>query len=55
VTLRSSSLFQVGENEEVTIKQVADAIVKAVGFEGEYSVRISPDFGKFIQSFSSIV
>jgi hypothetical protein len=28
----------VGEDEEVSIKQVADAIVKAVGFEGEYKV-----------------
>lgn len=28
----------VGEKEEVSIKQVADAIVKAVGFTGEYSV-----------------
>jgi len=30
-------ILSVGEKEEVTIKQVADAIVKAVGFEGEYS------------------
>lgn len=29
----------VGEDEEVSIKQIADAIVKAVGFEGEYKVR----------------
>jgi GDP-L-fucose synthase len=29
----------VGEDEEVSIKQVADAIVKAVGFEGNYTVR----------------
>lgn len=28
----------VGEDEEVSIKEVADAIVKAVGFEGEYTV-----------------
>jgi hypothetical protein len=28
----------VGEEDEVSIKQVADAIVKAVGFEGDYSV-----------------
>jgi GDP-L-fucose synthase len=28
----------VGEDEEVSIKEVADAIVKAVGFEGNYSV-----------------
>lgn len=31
--------YVVGENEEVSIKEVADAIVKAVGFEGEYKVR----------------
>jgi hypothetical protein len=31
----------VGEKDEVSIKQVADAIVKAVGFTGEYSVRNS--------------
>lgn len=31
----------VGEEDEVSIKQVADAIVKAVGFTGEYSVRFS--------------
>lgn len=29
---------EVGEDEEVSIKEVADAIVKAVGFEGEYTV-----------------
>lgn len=29
---------QVGENEEISIKEVADAIVKAIGFEGEYTV-----------------
>jgi GDP-L-fucose synthase len=32
-------LLQVGEDEEVSIKQVADAIVKAMDFKGEYSVR----------------
>lgn len=32
-------ILSVGEDEEVSIKQVADAIVKAVGFDGEYSVR----------------
>jgi len=30
----------VGEDEEVSIKQVTDAVVAAVGFEGEYSVSI---------------
>jgi len=34
-------LYIVGEDEEVSIKQVADAIVKAVGYEGDYSVRIA--------------
>lgn len=34
--------FLVGEDEEVSIKEVTDAIVKAVGFQGEYTVRISP-------------
>lgn len=29
---------QVGEDEEISIKEVADAIVKAIGFEGEYTV-----------------
>ena len=33
------SSFVVGEDEEVSIKEVADAIVKAVGYEGEYKVR----------------
>ena len=33
--------FLVGEDEEVSIKEVTDAIVKAVGFQGEYTVRIS--------------
>lgn len=32
-------IYLVGEDEEVSIKFVADAIVKAVGFEGEYKVR----------------
>ena len=32
---------EVGEDEEVSIKEVADAIVKAVGFKGEYTVTAS--------------
>ena len=28
----------VGEDEEISIKEVTDAIVEAVGFDGEYSV-----------------
>ncbi|TFL03832.1 epimerase-domain-containing protein [Pterulicium gracile] len=30
-------IFSVGEDQEVTIKQVAEAIVKAVGFTGEFA------------------
>lgn len=33
-------LSLVGEDEEVSIKDVADAIVKAVGFQGDYSVSL---------------
>jgi len=29
----------VGEDEEVSIKYVADTIVKAIGFQGDYMVR----------------
>jgi GDP-L-fucose synthase len=29
----------VGEDDEVSIKEVADVVVAAVGFEGEYRVR----------------
>jgi len=32
-------ILSVGEDEEISIKEVADSIVKAVGFEGDYSVR----------------
>ena len=32
-------ILSVGEDEEVSIKQVADAIVKAMGFKGRYEVR----------------
>ena len=34
--------FLVGEDEEVSIKEVTDAIVKAVGFQGEYTVYTQP-------------
>jgi len=40
-------ILSVGENEEVSIKQVADAIVKAVGFKGEYSFDTSRADGQF--------
>lgn len=44
--------FTVGEDEEVSIKEVADAIVKAVGFKGSYTV--SRQIQKFITSHKSI-
>ncbi|EPQ51940.1 NAD P-binding protein [Gloeophyllum trabeum ATCC 11539] len=40
-------ILSVGENEEVTIKEVADAIVKAVGFQGEYKFDPSRPDGQF--------
>ncbi|KZP22229.1 NAD(P)-binding protein [Athelia psychrophila] len=40
-------ILSVGENEEVTIKQVADAIVKAVGFDGSYSFDTTRADGQF--------
>ena len=42
--LQVFSLSTVGEDEEVSIKEVADAVVKAVGFEGDYSVRSPSTF-----------
>ncbi|KAF7293012.1 Epimerase domain-containing protein [Mycena indigotica] len=40
-------ILSVGEDEEVSIKEVADAIVKAVGFEGEYSFDTTRADGQF--------
>ncbi|GLB39755.1 putative GDP-mannose 4,6 dehydratase [Lyophyllum shimeji] len=40
-------ILSVGEEEEVSIKQVADAIVKAVGFEGDYSFDTTRADGQF--------
>lgn len=34
-------ILSTGEDEEISIKDVADAIVKAVGFEGDYQVRLA--------------
>lgn len=34
-----TSHLAVGEDEEISIKQVGDTIVKLIGFEGDYSVR----------------
>jgi len=39
----------VGEKDEITIKQVAEAIVKSVGFQGEVTVR--PLFSLLSHSF----
>ena len=36
-----------GEDEQVSVKQVADAIVKAVGFTGEYTFDATKADGQF--------
>ncbi|KAG8867925.1 hypothetical protein FRB97_002891 [Tulasnella sp. 331] len=40
-------ILSVGEDEEVSIRSVADAIVKAVGFDGNYSFDTSRADGQF--------
>jgi len=40
-------ILSVGENEEVSIKEVADAIVNAVGFKGAYSFDTTRADGQF--------
>ncbi|KAG5335577.1 hypothetical protein C0989_000966 [Termitomyces sp. Mn162] len=40
-------ILSVGEDEEVSIKEVADAIVKAVGFEGQYEFDTTRADGQF--------
>ncbi|KAH9994537.1 epimerase-domain-containing protein [Russula compacta] len=40
-------ILSVGEDEEVSIKQVADAVVAAVGFKGEYRFDTSRADGQF--------
>ncbi|KAG8906979.1 hypothetical protein FRB99_005621 [Tulasnella sp. 403] len=40
-------ILSVGEDEEVSIKAVADAIVKAVGFQGEYKFDTTRADGQF--------
>ncbi|TIB00903.1 hypothetical protein E3P94_01590 [Wallemia ichthyophaga] len=40
-------ILSVGENEEVSIKEVADAVVKAVGFQGEYVLDTSKPDGQY--------
>ena len=40
-------ILSVGEDEEVSIKQAADAVVKAVGFTGEYRFDTTKADGQF--------
>jgi len=40
-------ILSVGEDEETSIKEVADAIVRAVGFEGDYSFNTNLADGQF--------
>ncbi|KAM6501127.1 hypothetical protein JOM56_004141 [Amanita muscaria] len=40
-------ILSVGENEEVSIKEVADAIVKAMGFDGNYTFDTARADGQF--------
>ncbi|CAJ0872548.1 6113_t:CDS:2, partial [Entrophospora sp. SA101] len=40
-------ILSVGEKDEISIKDVADSIVKAVGFEGEYSFDATKADGQF--------
>ncbi|KAJ7628375.1 hypothetical protein FB45DRAFT_748187 [Roridomyces roridus] len=40
-------ILSVAEEEEMSVKQIADAIVKAVGFEGEYSFDTTRSDGQF--------
>ena len=40
-------ILSVGEDEEVSIKEVADAVVKAVGFQGDYRFDTTKADGQF--------
>ncbi|KAH8548359.1 hypothetical protein BGW37DRAFT_506898 [Umbelopsis sp. PMI_123] len=46
-------ILSVGEKDEVSIKDVADAIVNAVGFEGEYSFDTTRSDGQFKKTASN--
>ncbi|KAM0753408.1 GDP-L-fucose synthase [Meredithblackwellia eburnea MCA 4105] len=46
-------ILSVGEKEEVSIKQVADAIVKAVGFTGDYSFDTTKADGQYKKTASN--
>ena len=40
-------ILSVGEDEEVSLKEVADAVVKAVGFQGDYRFDTTKADGQF--------
>ncbi|KAA1074475.1 GDP-L-fucose synthase [Puccinia graminis f. sp. tritici] len=46
-------ILSVGEEDEVSIKQVADAIVKAVGFEGDYKFDTTKADGQYKKTASN--
>ncbi|KAJ7672556.1 hypothetical protein DFH06DRAFT_1124417 [Mycena polygramma] len=46
-TTSSRSSSPLGEDEEMSVKEVADTIVKAVGFEGHYSFDTTKADGQF--------
>jgi len=46
-------MLSVGEEDEVTIKQVADAIVKAVGFTGDYQFDPTKADGQYKKTASN--
>jgi len=46
-------ILSVGEKEEVSIRDVADAIVKAVGFEGDYSFDTTRADGQYKKTASN--
>ncbi|KAH9817926.1 hypothetical protein DFH28DRAFT_1123856 [Melampsora americana] len=47
-------ILSVGEADEVSIKQVADAIVKAIDFKGEYSFDSTKADGQFKKTASNL-
>lgn len=46
-------IFSVGESEEVSIRQVADAIVKTMGFKGEYTFDTTKADGQYKKTASN--
>lgn len=49
----SPIILSVGEEDEVSIKQVADAVVKVIGFEGDYSFDPSKPDGQYKKTASN--